>query len=238
MPNVKKDHEACRRMVCAICWCESGQKASRGVSASLEAALKDFVVSSYSRADPRFPTGLCTNCNLILTDWTRGVETPRPLPVASKYEAVIPLTTRSSPHCTCTMCKLASLNGAEWKRFSSSKKQQKVSPISKQSGEKLCGSCFSRIYRGSNHSADVCKSSRTAVENLSGVSSALLDKLVHQHLKAAEKDSGDTTIEITSVKGGKPMLVTIGQIQKEEEVPTLTCEEVLVIQNEASLSDK
>ena len=239
MPYTKKDHETLRKMVCAICWCESGLKASIVVSEAQEAALREYVVSSYSRADPRFPLGLCKSCQFILRDWSSNVENPRPLPVASRYDAVIPITTRSSPQCTCTMCKLGRLNGLEWKKFSFSKKQQKHPPILKTSGERLCATCFSRVYRGSLHSADVCRSSRVAVENISsGVSSSILEKVVHDHVKTTVTESGDTSMEVTSVEGGKPMLITVGKITKEVELPTLTCEEILIIQNEANLSDK
>ena len=50
-------------MVCAVCWGESGKKADRCVSEAEEAALKEFVVSSYSRKDPRFPAGVCQGCH-------------------------------------------------------------------------------------------------------------------------------------------------------------------------------
>ena len=50
--------------------------------------------------------------------------------------------------------------------------------------------------------------------------------------------TGDASMEVTSVNGGKPMLVTVGQIPKEVKLPSLTCEEILIIQNEANLSDK
>ena len=188
MPNSKKDHEALRKVICAICWYESGQKASVGVSGAQEAALRDYVVSSYSIADPRFPAGLCKNCSFILRDWISGVENPRALPVASRYDAVIPMTTRSSPQCTFIMCKLGRLNGLEWRRFSISKKQQKHPPIAKNSGERLCATCFSRIYRGSNHSAEACRSS------MSGVSPAILEKVVHDHPKTTVMATGDASM--------------------------------------------
>ena len=238
MPNIKKGHEEHRKAVCAICWCESGQKASRCVSAAQEAALREFVVSSYSLADPRFPTGLCKSCMFILGDWNSGVENPRPLPVASRYDAVLPILTRSSPECSCTMCKIGRMNGLEWKRFSFSKHQEINPPISKNTGERLCAICFSRIYRGSNHSPEACKSSRVVVENLSGVQSSTLDKVVHGHLNSSINETGDRTMEITSIVGGQPMQVTVGKIPKVVEVPTLTCDEILTIQYEANLSDK
>ena len=81
-------------------------------------------------------------------------------------------------------------------------------------------------------------SSRVAVENLSSVNPQLLENVVHEHLKSAVQGSGDTTLDVSSVNGGKPMQVTLGQIHKEVEVPPLTCEEVITIQSEANLSDK
>ena len=230
----KKDHEACRLVVCAVCWGESGRKAGRAVSEAEEAAIREFVVSSYSKRDPRFPAGICDNCHFILRDWIKGQERPRPLPVAEKFMVDLAMMTRSSLECTCAICKLARMNGLEWKRFSDSKNKRKT-PFNK--GDKLCSKCFSRIYPGSNHSAEVCRSKAVAVENLSQVSPQVLEQVLHGHLKAAGA-SGDQAIKVGSVTGGKPMTVTLGH-HPDQPVPNpLSAQDILTIQNEANLSDR
>ena len=236
MPRNKKDHDDLRKLVCAVCWGESGYKASRGVSKTEEAAIKEFVVSSYSKADPSFPAGLCSGCHFILRDWSAGVEDPRPLPVAERYQVDIPITTRSTAKCTCNMCHLASLNGGEWMTFVASKKGSKT-PFYKNQ-DRLCPKCFSRIYRGSKHSAEACKSRTLPVENLSGVKSQIMQKVVHGHLVAAVAESGDQTIKLTSASGGKAMSVTVGNTPQQHESNPLSPQDILAIQNEANLSDR
>ena len=183
MPYKKKDHEACRKLVCVVCWGSSGKKASRPVSKSEAAALRQFVVSSYSTADPRFPTGLCTDCHFILGTWMRGSDNPRPLPMPPSYQAMLPITTRSLEMCNCKICSLARLNGLDWKNFVSDMKTAHK-PLDKNV-ERLCANCFSRIYPGNHHTEQVCRSVVQAVENISDVNPAILDKVVHDHLNKA-----------------------------------------------------
>ena len=47
-------------------------------------------------------------------------------------------------------------------------------------GEKLCSNCFSKIYRGSNHSKEACRSKETVAENLSNVDPKILKKALQK----------------------------------------------------------
>ena len=235
MPYVKKDHEACRKLVCVVCWGSSGKKASRPVSKSEAAALRQFVVSSYSTADPRFPTGLCTDCHFILGTWMRGSDNPRPLPMPPSYQAMLPITTRSLEMCNCKICSLARLNGLDWKNFVSDMKTAHK-PLNKNV-ERLCAKCFSRIYPGNHHTEQVCRSVVQAVENISDVNPAILDKVVHDHLNKAVNESGDNTVKIFGKHGGQATTISIGQPKKVSEASPLSVKEVLDIQIEANLSD-
>ena len=235
MPYVKKDHEACRKLVCVVCWGATGKKASRSVSKAEEAALKEFVVSSYSLSDPRLPSGLCTDCHFILGTWMRGTENPRSLPMQESYQALLPINTRSMGECMCKICTMAKMNGLEWRKFVSSLKASKK-PLKKNT-DRLCAKCFSRIFVGNRHTAEVCRSSVQIVENLSSVSSEVLEKVVHNHLNKTVEESGDKTVKLTGVSGGKPSVVTVGPTTKESESGPLSVKEILDMQSEASLSD-
>ena len=232
----KRDHEECRKVVCAVCWGESGKKADRCVSEAEEAALKEFVVSSYSREDPRFPACVCQGCHFALRDWIKGIENPRPLPVAEKYMVDLAMKTRSFNECSCSICKLARMNGLQWKQFSASKRKGKT-PFHKDKGDRLCSKCFSRIYRGSSHSAEMCRSKAVAVDNLAQVSPQVLRPVLHGQLKEVAA-SGDQVFKVGGPHGGQPLTVTIGHTQAQQGPDPLTSKEVLIIQNEANLSDR
>ena len=235
MPYIKKDHEACRKLVCVLCWGAAGKKASRGVSKAEEAAIKEFVVSSYSKSDPRFPSGLCTDCHFILGTWMRGAESPRPLPMPESYQAILLISTRSMGECSCKICYMARLNGQEWRSFVSSL-QASQKPLNKNS-DRLCANCFSRIFPGNHHTAEVCRSRVQVVENLSSVNPEVLEKVVHSHLTNTVQESGEKTIKLTGVSGGKSSTVTMGPPIKQSEPCPLTTKEILDIQSEANLSD-
>ena len=238
MPYKKKSHEECRKMVCAVCWCESGAKATRGVSEAEVTAIREFVVSSYTKADPRFPSGLCKGCHFILREWSIKKENPRPLPVTNNFQAKMSITTRSTTSCSCTICSLARMNGNTWKTFVSNLTKNKT-PFHKKSGDKLCPKCFSRIYSGSNHNFNACRSKSQALQSLTiAANPRVLEQAVHGHLQAVAGSSGDQTIKITSAKGGKPMSVTIGDSSNLHTPDHLSAEDILAIQDEASLSDR
>ena len=110
-PTVKKTHDENRKRICAVCLSESGlkSKAWRGVTDKVEALIKQFVCSDYSRCEANFPAGICKNCDLILTDYAKNKENCRPLSVSDSYVIIVPRSTRSRSdrNCQCRMCHVA-----------------------------------------------------------------------------------------------------------------------------------
>ena len=142
-------HEKFRAMVCCMCFCERGKKASRTITEDLESKLKEHF-PSYTSSDSAYATGLCETCRRVLT--SQNTANPKKLvllgnavhqPVELKR-----MTRRQSEEvCSCEICSIGKMNGLEWRM------KVKCSNDLKQ----YCPKCFSEIYRGSNHSAEACR---------------------------------------------------------------------------------
>ena len=236
MPNTKRNHESCRELVCAVCYCSSGLKADRLVSVNVEAAIKQFHTPTYSVSDSKFPSGICKTCSSKIYDWINGKENARPLPSLPELVTRITPITRTSSECSCKICHLARLNGPSWRKYVLGIKKQKNPETMR-----LCSNCYSPIYRGSNHGKNTCKSSRVAFNNLTeNVNKSVLEKVGLHAVKAKVNESGENTVEINSITGGRPTKVTVGAPNgdKDGTVQQLTVKDVSIIQNEASLSDR
>ena len=238
----KRSHQENCLQVCAICYNESGKKCDRRVSAAEEAAIQQFVCTGYSCGDPNFPWGICRNCCFILSDWISEKANPRPLPVCDDYDSQIPRNTRSLTSCTCRICRLAKLNGLQWKAFVKrcKKKDTSKTSFSRGSGVKLCSNCFSRIYRGSNHSLTNCQSKRFKIDNLENEAGLdTLEKVARNTIENLASNSGDNSCFFKSVNGGRPAQVTLGKPKgNREQQPVLGLDDILVLQSEANLSDR
>ena len=167
MPAKKRTHDENLDIVCAVCTNTRGQKCSRKVSPAEEAAIKENVLETYSRSDPRFPHGICEGCHLDLSQRISGLppgQEYRTLHLVDNYDAELPVTTRSmaDQSCLCKWCERARLNGLAWKRFMESCKKKKT----KRKPERLCSICFHAIYKGSGHTQQACKSCVTALKNI------------------------------------------------------------------------
>ena len=57
------NHEECRKLICAVCLSESGQKATRTVIDTVVKLIQDCVLKGYDPRDPRFATGICEKCH-------------------------------------------------------------------------------------------------------------------------------------------------------------------------------
>ena len=181
-------HEECRHVICAVCLSESGQKCTRTVSEHEVGLIKEYVSDSYNPTDPRFATGLCNKCHMKLLKLPKKSEdTESTILVSSQFCVTLPVQTRSFTVCECTICTRARLSGGAWNKFRKDCKSGK-DLIELGKGDKLCPQCFSKIYRGSNHSKEACNSKETIAENLSNVDPKLLKKaLQKQNIDVIEK---------------------------------------------------
>ena len=121
-----------------------------------------------------------------------------------------------------------------------SKKDKSESSFKKGGGVRLCSNCFSRIYKGSNHSETNCKSKRYKIDNLENAAGDdALEKLARNTIESLVHQSGDNSCYLKSQKGGKhAALVTIGKAKESEAQSLLSLEDLIVLQCEANLSDR
>ena len=58
-----EDHEECRKLICAICLSESGQKCTRTVSDKEIELIREHISASYNIIDPRYI--ICINNTVV-----------------------------------------------------------------------------------------------------------------------------------------------------------------------------
>lgn len=242
MEKIKMDHNQCRAKVCAVCYNESGFKATRLISDRDQTALQQFVISNFDRDNDSFPSGLCSSCQKILHEWISGKENPRKLPVTSDYNPNIPHATRGNDgsECSCRMCVRARLFGGAWNKFKAECKANKENnkvEFKKGEGALLCTKCYSPVYRGCNHTKEVCSSKLTSIENVAkNLSQTQLEQLAVRVLKEKAINSGDNTIKMTG-KSGRPVTVHLGPLLPSPQEP-YSVEEIIRIQLESNMTGK
>ena len=159
MPWQSKDHEACRALVCRLCFNDHGQKAARLMGRKEEAAIKELR-PGYNSLDSCFGAGICQQCIFLLREREQGK--PVALTMPEQYSVVLArdLRSREDQPCTCKICSLAKLSGPAfktWQREVKGKVRLKVS--------RMCSSCYTMVMEGRSHKCSV--STAEAVSNLS-----------------------------------------------------------------------
>jgi len=135
-------HDACLRLVCAVCTNLHGRKASCGVSEKEAESIRKFVFAEFKRESKLFPQCPCTICQrqlCRLDEETNVPEEPDDGPLVAKgdvqkrvsqadnlllfenYHCSIPPVTRSQANepGSCRWCIIARLNGPKflsWQR--------------------------------------------------------------------------------------------------------------------------
>ena len=116
-------------------------------------------------------------------------------------------------------------------------KSKENSLVAKDSGLRVCGTCYSTIKRGSNHSLESCRSKSTLIDNLSKtLPEDILEKIAVKTLKEKVHMSGDNTVKLTGVGGGKPVTITVGKVSTTPKIEPLSVEDVINMQTESNLS--
>jgi hypothetical protein len=249
MPYIKLTHQGCRTKVCAVCYGRSGRKATQNVTDYLEDGIKSFVFAEFDKNDERFPSGVCTTCRMTLMEHMKGKslrddrDTLRTLllPDPDQYEAEMIRVTRSSSQqgCECRICSLAMINGLQWIKFVSDCKKVKTDFAPGVKYDKLCKDCFAPIYRGSNHSGDVCRSRKHTLSNVTAAihsANTSMDLVASKFLKTESAEKGSTSLDLRLSTGGRPMVVTLGRSCGDGAKP-ISAHQAKVIQNDVGLSD-
>ena len=249
-PTPPLTHEQCRLKVCAVCYCKSGQKATKVVTETQETLIQKLVFSGYSRKDTKFPSGLCLTCLFSLLDHKKGQSLqnkksePRLLllPDPDTYETELKRVTRSSSDsaCQCRICDVGRMNGVKWKHFVATCKKSATPTSTIAQYDRLCKDCLAPIYRGSNHSLMMCRSKRQSLENISQAvsnSNSSMDLVASQFLRSEMTESGSDSVLVRSATGGAPLQVSVGK-SAEAPLPSISLEQARVMQVEANLSDR
>ena len=249
MPYVKLTHQDCRSKVCAVCYGRSGRKATQNVTDYLEEGIQSFVFAEFDKRDERFPSGVCTTCRMTLIEHIKGKslrddrdeQRTLLLPDPDQYEAQIIRVTRSSSQqgCECRICSLARLNGLQWLKFVSDCKKVKTDFAPGVKYDKLCKDCFAPIYRGSNHSVDVCRSRKHTLDNVTDAihnANTSMDLVASKFLKTASVEKESSSLDLRLSTGGRPMVVNLGRSCGDGPKP-ISAHQAKVIQNDVGLSD-
>ena len=216
------DHDASRKMVCAICWNRGGRKADRVIltGSKEERGIRENVDSLYSTLDIQSPQGTCINCRLRLTEWTSGKPNPRKLLITTGVQLGKMTREVGDQKCRCHMCWLAWLNGGAWnrvrKQFAEERKEVKeVEVLEAMEPLRRCNNCFVPISRGHPHNSVSCHSTTSMLSNLKdAIPLETRTQLALDTIKELASGSGDSNLQVQSFKGGRPTTITFGA--KEE----------------------
>ena len=138
MASRAKSHEENRKVICSICYSESGQKPTRLVSKQQEIAIKTYVSQNFSLEDYCCPIGLCNKCRNKL-DRVKAGEPATILNVSEYFGSSVPHVLRNQ-QCQCIICIRARLNGHQWKQFIAQLNKSKKETVSR-----LCPNCLCQV---------------------------------------------------------------------------------------------
>ena len=133
-----RNHDENRSCICAICYSESGQKASRNVTLFQENVIKEHISQNYSILDKCYPSGLCNKCYNKLNKIKNGQPVTN-LSVSEYFGSPVPPELRNQ-QCQCVICTIARFNGLEWKQFVAKCKSKDDNSV-----YKLCQNCLSKV---------------------------------------------------------------------------------------------
>ena len=209
-----RDHEACRALVCALCFNSQGDKALRLVGGKEAAAIKDLR-PGYDPSNPSFGAGLCKTCVFLLRRREEGVEVPLVMP--EQYSVVLARDLRSTVDqpCSCEICRLAKLAGFKFKKW-----QREMKGKARKKVVRLCMECYTMVEEGSTHQCSV--STTEAVSNLSvTLPEDIRGKLAQDFLASRAAAAGDGgQVLLPQARGGHRIPVQYGEQTRYRELPT------------------
>ena len=162
-------HESCRGKVCVVCY----KKGTRTVSAGDVDVIRDYIIDGFSISDLDFPNGICTGCSLSLSKKRKNPDFSIPN-LNDVYDPGRKLGLRSTMAsiCDCRICRVARQSGLQH-HHARKNRAKPGRPSSKQPPEsfKICGKCFTKLYRGCSHSSAQCSSRRSKIDSIVDITS-------------------------------------------------------------------
>lgn len=204
------DHNLARTKVCLLCF-RKGSFSIIGKEDLLKTVQQ--LIHNYDEYDRRLPTSLCASCRTALYNLKSGKNSNK-FHCLDKLEIVLQKQRWISPRikdCNCTVCEIANANGIRAKKLQETRKRGRPKLESNDvDGDsyavrdfKLCGSCFSRIYRGCRHEC----THATKIVNLGELTTKKeKEKIASDILKDKTCGSSSTTCLNTN---GRPLTVTV-----------------------------
>lgn len=205
------DHNIARTKVCLLCF----RKGSFSVLGKVDLLMTiRQVIENYDENDRRLPTSICGSCKTSLYKLKSG-HTGHKFQGLNKLEHVLETQRWLSPRikdCDCKVCEVASSNGSQAKKIQQPWKRGRA----KSEGDdgdgdshdirqvKLCGLCFSRIYRGCAHNC----THATKMSNLHQLTTNNeKEKVASDILRDKTSASGSSTTSLNT--NGRPLTVSL-----------------------------
>ena len=221
-------HEECRHRVCIVCY----GKGSRTLSETEIQTIQDFLIDGFDIENSNFPCAACVKCHIMLLKKHKDPDFLMPIRDID-YEPRRPTALRSIQQCTCRICNVARTGGLQYRKTMMKKRGRRpTKEASLREFFKVCGNCMAKIYRGSNHTAQSCKSSRRAkIDNIEEMvkSPISLERLASRTIKK----SSDSTL---STLGSKKMRVE--NTDSNTKRVLFSKEDVIGMQQDLQLSNK
>ena len=108
-----KSHKQLRRNVCALCYLENSQRATKLVSGEEEKIIKKLISPDFNLHDEKYPTGLCVECHFALYRLKKNLTDS--IFISALFGQDIPPALRSVTRCNCAICLRGRLSGPEHK---------------------------------------------------------------------------------------------------------------------------
>ena len=150
--SAKLSHEQNRYKCCALCYNESGNKASCPVSPRVAEIIRTKVDASYELNNSRYAASLCTACDVDINLLGKNKIQKLRFNKSSKFGETIPLNLRSdgpADICHCIICERATLNGTRWLAFRKMWKKTPGRPSTNAGGDNKsvrCNICLTEVF--------------------------------------------------------------------------------------------
>jgi hypothetical protein len=204
------DHDLARTKVCLLCF----RKGSFSILEKPDLITTIHqLIQDYDEYDRRLPTSLCASCRTALYNLKSGSDVNK-FQCLNKLEVLLHKQRWISPrlkNCQCAVCEVANANGLQAKKLKSSLKRGRPKlegsdaevDLHSSRDFKLCGSCFSRLYRGCRHEC----THATKIHNIHELTTEKeKEKVASDILKDKTAGSSSTTCLNTD---GRPLTVTL-----------------------------
>ena len=241
MPHTAKTHEECLELVCAVCTNLRGNKASRPVKKSEVILIKKHVYEDYQKESIWCPRGICTQCATALNSLEKQEKIEEnkrkkiSLTLAEDYLCEIPIQTRkrASSICDCRWCKLARMNGLEFRKW-----QQGIKKSTPQLITYICCGCGKGVPATvKSHTCNVSDKERVK-SFLESIPENIKGKLTVALLRDQQQlgEPSGSSITLPQPQGGKPVEVTIGHHSDPPTVEQMSAKEAQVMAAKAHLT--